>query len=92
MTTAYNLDGTLAGNPSRRPQRIKRPSREANASIETTGSVGLDTDDREQEYIAALIKTKANTPEWLALRKKLDDGRADRNSRERDRLTICRNC
>ena len=94
MNTTYSLDGTLAGNPAPR-QRVKRqlasrsPS-SSYASIETTGSI--DNQDREQELYTELGKFKANTPEWLAIRKRIENDRTERSNRERDKLTICRNC
>ncbi|MBR0907029.1 hypothetical protein [Bradyrhizobium liaoningense] len=89
--TTETLDGTIAVDPPRK-QRIKRPVRTANASVETTGSVRKIGDDREDEHLSELLKLKPDSPEWWALRKKIDGERNERNSRERAQLTICRGC
>jgi hypothetical protein len=96
QNTAYNLDGTTNEPPARSARRetIRRPVRMANASIETTGSIptGVDErpEDQEDELLGQIMKLQANSPEWLALRKRIEQERIAKNKRELARITICR--
>jgi hypothetical protein len=90
--TAVILDGTLPAEEAQVKRVVRRPPRMANASVETTGSVEDSDQQLEDMYLSQILKLPPNSPEWLALRTKIEDRRVARNRRENARLTICKNC
>jgi hypothetical protein len=99
LNTAYNLDGTNAAEEmdgigvdreAKRWRQSHKSKRNALASIETTGSV-VNLGDQEDEQLSQIMKLKAHSPEWLALRKQIEQDRIAKNKRELARITIC-NC
>ena len=100
VSTAYNLDGTGAAAKPVRREQVRRSISMAHASIETTGSIPTGTiptgnviaaEDQEDVHLAQIMKLPANSPEWLALRKQIEQDRIAKNKRELARITIC-NC
>lgn len=93
--TSYSIDESFSTEAPSQPlpkTRRVRASREARASLDTTGSVPDLDGGHEDLYLTQILKEKPNSPEWLNLRAKIEDERKARNERENARLTICKHC